>query len=48
MPNEIAVVFHNGSNYYYDSMIKELQMSLEDNLNVLKKTKKNTKLFLSQ
>ena len=24
MPNEIAVVFHNGSNYYYDSIIKEL------------------------
>ena len=33
--NEILVVFHNGSNYDYHFIIKEL--SLRDNLNVLRK-----------
>ena len=29
VPNEIAAVFHNGSNYCYDSIIKELANKFE-------------------
>ena len=43
--SKIPVVFHSSSNYDYNFIIKELEMSLRDNLNVLEKTKKNTKLF---
>ena len=40
MPNEIAVVFHNGSNYDYHFSVKDYQMSLRENLNVLGKKRK--------
>ena len=45
VPYEIPVVFHNGSNYGYHFIIKELANEFEDNLNVLEKTQKTTKLF---
>ena len=46
-PNKISVVSCNGSNYGYHFIIKEV-VNLRDNLNVLGKTQKSTKLFLFQ
>ena len=46
--NEIPVTFHNGSNYNYHFIIKELTNELRGNLNVLGETKKGGKLFLFQ
>ena len=43
--NEIPVVFQNGSNYHYHFIIKELAKGLTDNLNVLGKIQKSSKLF---
>ena len=43
--NEISVVFHRDSNMIIIKELKNQQMSLKDNLNVLEKTKKSTKLF---
>ena len=48
VPNEIPVVFHNGSNYDYHFIIKKLANELRNNLNVLAKTQKSTKLFQFQ
>ena len=48
VPYEIPVIFHNGSNYGYHFIIKELGMSLRVNLNVLGKTQKSIKLFSFQ
>ena len=45
MPTDISVVFHNGSNYDYHFIIKELENGFEDNLNVLGKIQKKAKLF---
>ena len=45
MPNEIPVVFYNGSNYDYHFVIKELANEFEDNSNVLEKRQKSKKLF---
>ena len=45
MSNEIPVVCHRGSNCDYHFIIKELANDLKDNLNVLEKTKKSTKVF---
>ena len=45
MPNEISVVFHNGSHYDYHITIKELANEFQGNLNVLGKLHKSTKLF---
>ena len=45
MPNEIPVVFHNGSNYDYHFILKELPKSLKENLNVLGKNTGKYKIF---
>ena len=47
VPNEISVVFHNGSNYDYHFIIKELANEFEGNLNVLEKIQKKYKIFCS-
>ena len=47
MHNEIAVVFHNGSNYDYHFIIKELASEFEENLSILEKIQKSTKPFCS-
>ena len=44
-PNEIPAVFHNGSNYDYHFIIKELADKFRENLNVLGKIQKSTKIF---
>ena len=43
VPSEIPVVFHNGSNYDYNFIIKELANEFNSNLNVLEITKNNRK-----
>ena len=48
VPTDISVVFHNGSNYDYDFIIKELEKDFEENLNVSGKIQKKPKLFLFQ
>ena len=45
MPNEIPLVFYNGSNYDYHFIIKEKQKSLMGNLNALGKIRKSTNPF---
>ena len=45
MPNEIAVVFHNGSNYYYDSIIKELANEFGRQFECLGENKEKYKNF---
>ena len=45
MPNEIPLVFYNGSNYDYHFIIKEKQKSLMGNLNALGKIRKRTNPF---
>ena len=47
VPNEIPLVFHNGSNYGYHFIIKELPNNFEENF-ILGKIHKSTKLFLFQ
>ena len=49
LPNEILVVFHNGSNYksFYYKRISNRVWGRE-NLNVLEKVQKGAKLFLFQ
>ena len=44
VPNEILVVFHNGSNYDYHFIIKELANEFEGQFKCLGE-KKNTRLF---
>ena len=48
MPNEISVVFHNGSNYDYRFIIKELANEFEGQFKCLGKTKKSTEFLLFQ
>ena len=48
VPNEISVVFRNGSNYDYYFIIKELANEFEGKFEYLRKNTKNTKLFLLQ
>ena len=45
VPNEIVVVFCNGSNYDCHFIIKVLAKNLKDNLHVLEKKLKSTKPF---
>ena len=44
----MPVVFHNGSNYDYDFIIKKLANEFEGKLNILGKIQKCTKLSLFQ
>ena len=49
VPNEIPVVFHNGSNYDYYSIIKELANYLEEQFECLgENTKKHNIIFVSR
>ena len=48
MPIDISVVCHRGSNCDYHFIIKKLANDFNENLNVLEKTKKSTKVFLLQ
>ena len=48
VPNEIAVVFHNGSSYYYYLIIKELVNEFEGQFECLGENKEKCKLFLFQ
>ena len=45
MPNEIYVVFHNGSNYDYHFIIKELANELEGQLECLGENTEKYKTF---
>ena len=45
MPNEISVVFHNGSNYDYHFIIKELANKCEGQFEGLGENKKKYKTF---
>ena len=45
MPNEISVVFHNGSNYDYHSIIKELANEFERQFECLVENKEKYKTF---
>ena len=45
VPNEIPVVFHNGSNFDYHFIIKEWANEFEGQLSVLGKTKEKYKTF---
>ena len=45
MPNEIPIVFHNGSNYDYDFIIKELANEFEGQFECLGKNTENYKTF---
>ena len=45
IPKEIPVVFHNGSKYDYNFIIKNQQKNFNDVLNVLEKTQKNIQIF---
>ena len=40
MPIDVVLIFHNGSNYDYNFVIKE-QKTLKENLNVYKEIQKN-------
>ena len=46
MPNEIPAVFHNGSNYEYHFIIKELANDFEGELECLGENTENYKNFL--
>ena len=49
MPNEIPAVFHNGSNYDYHFIIKELANDFEGELECLgENTEKYKKFFVRQ
>ena len=45
MPNEIPVVFHNGSNYDFILSLKNWQTNLRRNLNIFGKKKKSGTFF---
>ena len=45
MPNEILVVFLNGSNYDYRFIVKELANVFKDTLNVFRKILKKVQKF---
>ena len=45
MPNEITVLFYNGSGYDYHFIIKELANELEGKFECLEENKKNYKTF---
>ena len=45
MPNEIPVVFHNGSNYDYHFIIKELANEFEGQFECLGENKEKFKTF---
>ena len=45
MPNEIHVVFHNGSNYDCHFIIKELTNKSENQFKCLRKNTKKYKIF---
>lgn len=42
IPKETLAVFHNGLNYCYHFIIKELEMGLKSNLSVNEKIQKNS------
>ena len=42
VPKKIHIAFHNGSNYDYHFIMKELAKEFENNLIVYEKTRKNT------
>ena len=46
VPNEIPAVFHNGSNYEYHFIIKELANDFEGELECLGENTENYKNFL--
>ena len=48
VPNEIPVVFHNGSNYDYHVIIKELTNEFEGQFECLGKIQESTKPFSCQ
>ena len=48
MHNEIAVVFHNGSNYDYHFIIKELASEFEGKFEYLGENTEKYKTFLFQ
>ena len=48
IPKEISVVFHNGSNFDYHYIIKDLAKMFERNLIVSEKIPKNIKPFQFQ
>ena len=45
VPNEIPVVFHRGSNYYFHFIIKKLGNEFEGEFECLRKKKKSAKTF---
>ena len=45
MPNEIPVVFHNGSNYDYHFIIKELEKEFKRQLDCLRENIQKYKTF---
>ena len=45
MPNEILVVFHNGSNHDYHFILKELVNESKGQFECLGENKENCKLF---
>ena len=45
MPNEIRLLFHNGSNYDYHFIIKELANKFEGQFECLQKNKEKYKTF---
>ena len=45
VPNKIPVVFHNGSNYDYQFIIKELANEFAEKFECLGENAENTKLF---
>ena len=45
VPNEVPVVFHNGSNYDYDFIIKKLANQFERQFECLGENTENEKLF---
>ena len=48
VPKYIPIIFHNGSNYDYHFIIKELAENLKNNLFAYKKTLKNIQLVQFQ
>ena len=47
MPNEIPVVFHDGSNYYYHFIIKVLATEFEGQFECLRENTEKYKTFLN-
>ena len=47
MPNEIPVVFHDGSNYYYHFIIKALANEFEGQFECLRENTEKYKTFLN-